>query len=62
MGYAVALIVGMIAGVLWGRWTLERSLVIDADDPLLRTPQNIAGRFWYLIPEKEYVDRFRCPE
>jgi hypothetical protein len=51
---AVFALVGFIAGQIYGRHMLIRSLLIGADNDG-RTAQKLFGKFYYLVPEKEYV-------
>jgi hypothetical protein len=44
-------------GMTYGRWTVIHSLLLGVDKPS-RTPHCINGRFYYIVPEIEYVDSF----
>lgn len=52
-GFAVATTIALSIGVSWGVAIAEKSAVCHADRS---TAHNMQGRFYYIIPESDYVD------
>jgi hypothetical protein len=46
-------IIGLCVGYLLGAYGERSSLLIGADE-VTRTPHKLGGKFYYLVPEREY--------
>jgi hypothetical protein len=55
--YALTFAAGLLLGMTWGRWTLERSLIGFPDDRGVCGAHKIGDGFWYVVPERLWV---RC--
>lgn len=58
-GLVLSCVLSALLGSWWGRWTLSRELTLYSGDRATRGAHEVAGRFWYLVPEGEYVHRYR---
>lgn len=55
MSYAWTAIVCLMAGMVWGRWTMTKSLTIAPEADGVTGAHKIGDGFYYLVPERLWV-------